>query len=98
VAAVAEQDGTAVERRRILGGPGHGREERVADVEHDEADGPAVAGAELPGGVVAHETEFLDGLQDAVLGARRNPVRIIQDIRYRAHCHAGVVGDIFDAG
>ena len=35
-------------------------EERVAHVEHDEPDRRAAAGAQLPRGIVAHETELVD--------------------------------------
>jgi hypothetical protein len=50
-----------LEGGRILGRPHQGGEEWVADVQDDEPDGAAVAGAQLAGSVIADETQFVDG-------------------------------------
>ena len=43
-------------------------EERVGDVHHHHADGPAAAGAELPRGLVGHPAELGDGRLHALPG------------------------------
>ena len=58
--AAAEQHRHALLRGARLGAPRDLGEERVADVEHDEADAAAAPGAQLPGGVVADVTELGD--------------------------------------
>ena len=63
VVASAEEHGVAVVERAGLRPVGDIHEERVAGVEHNEAEAAAVACAELPRGVVAHESEFVDRVE-----------------------------------
>ena len=64
--AVAEQHAHARFGGAVLGTAGDLGEERVAGVEHDQRDAAAASGAQLPGGVVAHEAEVVDRLQHAL--------------------------------
>ena len=59
--AVAEQHRDAVLGRLVFRAAGDVGEERVAGVEHDEADRTRPTGAQLAGGVVAHVAEVADG-------------------------------------
>nr|BFE51829.1 hypothetical protein GCM10017745_52560 [Saccharothrix mutabilis subsp. capreolus] len=58
----------------VLDAAGDVGEERVADVQDHQADGAGCARAQLAGGVVADEPEFVDRAQDAfrVAGATRS--------------------------
>ena len=59
--AGSEEDDVPVGGGARFGATGDGGEEGVADVEHDQRDRAAAAGAQLPGGVVAHIAEGVDG-------------------------------------
>jgi hypothetical protein len=98
VPAVAQQHGAAVHGRGILGCPDQGGEEWIADVQDHDADGSAVPCPQLPGGVVADETEFVDGLQYPVLGALGDAVGIVEDVGDRPHRNLRMGGDVLDAG
>ena len=64
--------------------PGNGGKERVADVRRNVRDGCAAATAQLRGGVVAHETQFVDGPLDALTLFLGHPVRVVDEVRNSA--------------
>ncbi|BCW50218.1 hypothetical protein StoSoilB13_25600 [Arthrobacter sp. StoSoilB13] len=97
LAAVPYQYHAAQSCGCVLGRSGHGGEERVAHIQHDQPDGAALSCPQLTGGVVADETEFGDGFEDALLGPLRYAVRIIQHVGNSSHCYLGVGGNVFDA-
>ena len=94
---VADDDGLPVGVRGRLGSAGDLVVERVSGVLHDQADGAGAARLQLPGDVVAHIAQFLDGLLDPaapVLGDHLGPVDHIGD---RSDRHLRFPGDVLDA-
>ena len=64
-------------------------EERVAGVEHHVGQGPAGAGAQLPGRLVADEAQLGHGPLDPCPGRRADPVGPVQHVGDRAEGDAG---------
>ena len=69
VVAVAEDHGEPGGLGDVLDAAGDVGEERVGDVEHDQADRAAAAGAQLPGRLVADEAERGDRGVDPLAGS-----------------------------
>jgi hypothetical protein len=95
--AVAEQDRQSFGVGAVLGTAGDVGEERVADVEHDEADAAAPTGAELSGRVVPHETELVDGRVHAFDGDGRHLLGAVQDVGDGSDRDAGPRRDVLHA-
>jgi hypothetical protein len=85
VVAVAQHDRQAQGGRDPLGARGQVGEERVAHVQHDQADGAAAARPQLPGRFVADEAELIDGLQDTLARRRGHPLGPVQDVGDGTH-------------
>ncbi len=60
--------------------PGDVDEQRVAEIDHHHPHGVAAAGHERPCGVVADETQLVDGLLDSHPGRLGHLVRVVQDV------------------
>jgi hypothetical protein len=97
VVAVAQDDGEARLVRLVLHAAGQVGEERVGHVEHHQADRPAAPGAQLAGGLVAHEAEFRDRGVHPVAGRPGHDVGPVEHVGDRGDGDAGVGGDIPDA-
>ena len=72
-------------------------EEGVGGVDDDQADRAPAAGAQLAGGLVAHEAEPVDDLLHALEGLRRHRVRPVQHVGDGADGDPGRPGDLLDA-
>jgi hypothetical protein len=88
--AVGQQHREPAPRGEALDPASEVDEERVPDVEGDQADRGAPADPQLPRGVVAHVPEFLDRLRDAPAGARGDAVRGVEELRDGGRGHARV--------
>jgi hypothetical protein len=98
VVGVAEDHGEAGRVGRLLDAAGDVGEERVGDVEHDQADGPAHPGAQLAGRLVAHEAEGHDRVEHPAAGLLADGLGAVEHVADRAHRDPGVAGDVADAG
>lgn len=78
--AVAQEDREPIFRRAIFRTTRHVSKEGVGDVENDEADAEAATGPQLPGRVIANETEFVNRGSHLVHGTWGNLVRTIENI------------------
>jgi hypothetical protein len=72
-------------------------EERVGDVEDDKPDRAAVAGAQLPGRLVADEAEIADRVEDPSASRFGDDVGSVEDVGDRADRDAGHARDVTDA-
>lgn len=98
VATIAQDDRQARGDGDAFRPGGQVGEERVADVEHDQADGAAAARPQLPGRFVADEAELVYRAQHAIPGGRRHPLGPVQDVGHGAHGDPGPGRDVHDAG
>ena len=73
-------------------------EERVGDVGHDQPDRAALSAAQLAGRFVAYVVEAVDRLLDPPEGRVGDEIGPVERVRHGAHRHAGVTGDVADAG
>ena len=85
-------------RGPVLRSSGQIREEGVCGVQHHQADAVAHAGAQLAGGVVAHEAKLVDGCLHPGGDFRGHLFRPVQHIGYRPDRDAGQGRDVLDAG
>ena len=75
--------------RSVLRAPGDVGEERVSDVEHDQADAAAPAVPQLPRRVIAHEAEFRDSGLYPGDGIGRNLFGAVHHVGYCADRDSG---------
>jgi hypothetical protein len=97
VVGVAEEHRQAGAVGDVLDAAGDVGEERVGDVEHDQADRAAAPGAQVAGGLVAHEAEDGDRGQHPLAGRRADRIGPVEDVADRPDRDPGVLGDVADA-
>lgn len=97
VVAATHQHGVAVIKRSTLCTVRDIHEERVARIEHDEAETMAAPGAELPGRIVTHKPKLLDRCVDPSARRGSNAIRAIQYIRNGTDGDARLACNVSDA-
>ena len=85
VVAVAQHDRQAQRGRNPFRARGQVGEERVADVQYDQANGAAVARPQLPSRLVADEAELVNGLEHPLAGRGSYPFGPVQDVGDGTH-------------
>ena len=98
VVGVAEDHRQARGVGRLLDAARDVGEERVGDVEHDQADGAAVPGPQVPGRLVADEARASAiASLDPLAGAGADRVGPVEHVADGADRDAGPLGDVPDA-
>ena len=94
---IAEHDHAAVLVGEALHAAGHVGEERVGDVDDEQPDGVAAAGAQAARGLIGDESQLLDDLLDAAPGGRGDFVRPVEDVADGAQGDPRAASDLLDA-
>ena len=92
--AVHHQHAETRRPRGLLGAAQHLDEERIGQVQREQRQHLAAAGAQQPRALAAHEAQLRDRRLDPGPGARGHHVGAVQHVRHRADRHPGQLGHV----